>query len=441
MLGLQPIYQWTQGIGSKCNQKFTASFVCVRKFRSQNNVTTNQGVYENRMALKYGLASGPVFDKVNKRFKMFTPKYFCPSGWVYLFKLKLCVRLLKSNNYHDLTKLCKSKHLTQSYNNIVEDVYIHNIIDNAFINAIVNSFTDVGCLLLKDNWIWQMETWRFIIFEEDSYYKWNEVQYDKCNGRYSILCQLTVTRFSDKEKQECPANQFKCETTTSCIMKSLVCNGIHNCEDASDEINCNLTCEMRPSKALVSSITTYTLNEEYCKTSCHADNCSCLDDLSYQCPSGGCIKLFQLCDGVDDCKSDESSEMPNNILDIDFSNLNSDSDIPESDLKCGRSDNNIKGNKMAHYFRQDQLCVIEYLNKTRSQLLCPAGSHMKLCPVLNYKAVDPRKSLSFTDDDNLIIETEMPCMEKYRCRDTAYSPPYCLPLHYVCDGFADCPGI
>lgn len=56
-------------------------------------------------------------------------------------------------------------------------------------------------------------------------YRWRLVN---CEIGYSSICQSTA----------CVAGHFRCTDGSGCISNSLVCDGIYQCDDHSDEHNC-----------------------------------------------------------------------------------------------------------------------------------------------------------------------------------------------------------
>ncbi|XP_031635070.1 basement membrane-specific heparan sulfate proteoglycan core protein isoform X6 [Contarinia nasturtii] len=79
-------------------------------------------------------------------------------------------------------------------------------------------------------------------------------------------------------RSECNDDEFACDSSR-CILKSQLCNGVHDCSDLTDEQNC-------PSK---------TQNQ-------HREECS---DDQFACGDGKCIELVFRCDGNSDCTGGE----------------------------------------------------------------------------------------------------------------------------------------
>ena len=84
---------------------------------------------------------------------------------------------------------------------------------------------------------------------------------------------------------------YECPSFT-CILTSYICDGIVDCLDASDEINC--------SDLISTGNNTASYEVSYLST--------ISEDLYYECHQGKWIPLTQLCDGQYDC-SDGSDEL------------------------------------------------------------------------------------------------------------------------------------
>ncbi len=94
----------------------------------------------------------------------------------------------------------------------------------------------------------------------------------------------------------CQGSTFHCDEGT-CILEHYYCDGVDDCLDGSDEINCRHVCAMHRDFQNISTAFD-------CFKHCHPSNCSC-SDLYFQCETGGCIPASRLCDGTPDCPNDE----------------------------------------------------------------------------------------------------------------------------------------
>ncbi|ESO96718.1 hypothetical protein LOTGIDRAFT_68388, partial [Lottia gigantea] len=108
--------------------------------------------------------------------------------------------------------------------------------------------------------------------------------------------------------RECTAEEFKCVDDGLCVEKKYLCNGIFNCRDGSDEVNC--------SETRTCSEEEFTCNNGRCvpmafKCDGHNDcqdfsdefNCKQCKDTEFMCSLTPlqCIAKQLLCDGHDDC--------------------------------------------------------------------------------------------------------------------------------------------
>ena len=92
--------------------------------------------------------------------------------------------------------------------------------------------------------------------------------------------------------------QFQCESNF-CILSSYICDGVVDCNDEVDEVNC----------AGISSVTDAIhqagISELYPVYTCA--------DIYYACLSGQCIPLSHMCDGEHDCTDTTDEVMCSSI--------------------------------------------------------------------------------------------------------------------------------
>lgn len=111
----------------------------------------------------------------------------------------------------------------------------------------------------------------------------------------------------------CSESEFRCKSGR-CIKGSLKCDGEFNCDDYSDEYECNKTCAATEFKCPNQNVC---INERFkcdgdndCADGADELNCICASD-HYKCANGRCIMNRWRCDGWNDCLdgTDETVEL------------------------------------------------------------------------------------------------------------------------------------
>lgn len=127
---------------------------------------------------------------------------------------------------------------------------------------------------------------------------WQETDVHHCQK--SAVTIKIVTSNHGAMTTECVPGTYQCDTGT-CIAEQYHCDGTAECEDGSDEINCQ-----PPYRYHSVDTTSGQLAGNNCSR-CHPDNCSC-DELYFQCYSGGCPFMDSACDFKQQCL-DASDEL------------------------------------------------------------------------------------------------------------------------------------
>lgn len=183
----------------------------------------------------------------------------------------------------------------------------------------------------------------------------------------------------------CAASEFRC-TDGQCINSTLKCNGHFDCDDFSDEVECESTDE---GQCLNSS---YVCDGIYdCKDGRDEKNCDCLTN-EFKC-SGNfekCIPSDWLCDGYVDCP-DRSDEHDSRCLKRGCSGnavkCKSGKCVPEhlrceceeSTLarNCSKKSSDVVNKKLCRFGACSQLCNEKKHKDSNYSCKCAEGYHMK----------------------------------------------------------------
>ena len=199
-----------------------------------------------------------------------------------------------------------------------------------------------------------------------------------CKENHMTLCEMQPFISTPN----CSRNAFMC-SNEECLLPLLVCDGKKHCSKGEDEKGCNDICT----------------NGTDC-LSCHAPSCLCATGY-YQCEEGGCIPLQKVCDGIEDCDSDEK-----------YCELTSLSPLIGS----------ATGNKSGIY-SAGSLCFSDALNQTYST------NHLCL-----HKLDEDGTLLPCSNGYHLRFCQHFECPRHFKCPEY-----YCISLFRVCDERADCP--
>ncbi|XP_014478060.1 PREDICTED: basement membrane-specific heparan sulfate proteoglycan core protein isoform X5 [Dinoponera quadriceps] len=101
----------------------------------------------------------------------------------------------------------------------------------------------------------------------------------------------------------CGAGEFPCDVNR-CILEQQRCNFIVDCQDGSDEHDCHypscLSTEFMCRNGQCIDRNKYCNGVEDCYDNSDEHNCQCRDD-QFECTAGFCVPLSRRCDGVTDC--------------------------------------------------------------------------------------------------------------------------------------------
>ena len=180
----------------------------------------------------------------------------------------------------------------------------------------------------------------------------------------------------------CPQHNFQC-TCGGCIEMILVCDGVINCRDASDEL-CNLEYIDRENEECTETRLQTLINDKY----------FCL---AFLCFSGECISIRYVNDLLADCSSGQGEDEPL------FTQLRENKIY----IECSEPDTIPCVPGLPNCFPLNKFCHYDF-NVDGNTLWCRDGSHLGDCAAIN-------------------------CSNSYKCPES-----YCIPVHRVCDGHPDC---
>ncbi|XP_069868404.1 atrial natriuretic peptide-converting enzyme isoform X1 [Dipodomys merriami] len=144
-----------------------------------------------------------------------------------------------------------------------------------------------------------------------------------CGGGESFLCPngICVPRklqcngyndcddWSDEAQCNCSEDLFHCHTG-KCLHTSLLCDGYDDCGDLSDEENCDChpTKEHRCGDGRCITVDWVCDGDHDCVDKSDEVNCSCHSQGLVECRNGQCIPSAFQCDGDEDCKDGSDEE-------------------------------------------------------------------------------------------------------------------------------------
>ena len=202
----------------------------------------------------------------------------------------------------------------------------------------------------------------------------------------------------------------------SYIDETLVCNGINDCSQGTDEVNCTCNNYLQ----MPSLVCKYICYDNYKKCTC--------SNLFYQCSSLPiCIPYKFVCDGQKDCPQGEDEFCSRNISNTKHRSQNvtpvsftddfpTSADEEEYSLTFSNSSNIICSNNEllcvpAHdyCFPLSKLCIYDFQHNSLQLKYCLNGAHLQNC-------------------------TYFQCLGYFKCPLS-----YCINYDHVCNGKWDCP--
>ena len=220
--------------------------------------------------------------------------------------------------------------------------------------------------------------------------RWRCDNYIDCNdGTDEMDCELTWNNSRKKRQEDCNKDQFQCQTSGFCIPRIWLCDGTEECSDGSDEANCPQFFENDTS--IQSS------NKLAIRSTCEEDEFECE-------ATKDCIPKRWVCDGFEDC-NDNSDEID---CFLTSSSTSTTTTATTTSLACSR---------------EEFQCDYQF------------GS----CLPIRYICDDIVDCFDGSDEENCIDNTitestVQDCTEdEFKCVDGN-----CIPPRWVCDGQNDC---
>ncbi|XP_062714560.1 basement membrane-specific heparan sulfate proteoglycan core protein isoform X8 [Aedes albopictus] len=257
--------------------------------------------------------------------------------------------------------------------------------------------------------------------------------YKKCNGIVDCHDQSDELDcpYANEDDEECASHEFYCDGR--CLDNSFRCDGRIDCQNGEDEEECDIHDECSDTEFACDGICL--AKEAYCNGSPDCDdgtdenNCIICQAGAFHCKSRECIPFSKRCDGVMDC------------------NDNSD------ELDCNT--NGTSGPCTTDQFQCDNGFCINSEFRCDSQDDCTDRSDEIGCPT------GPRCTIDqFTCSDGTCIDGDQRCDRRRDCSDGGdeadcgayYPPPHvercpgrhecpegtCIDRSKLCDGVRDC---
>ena len=364
-----------------CDMKFSASFIC--EDIADNTKTDNQNIRGSNVSSSFHLM------RKDGRVVLNTPQIDCPLPWIQAqhecFILQPA-RLPKQISRQWLTHKCDLL-------NASTFIFPHAFTDS----LVMPGLSSQGDLFISATHEMRRRGSKLLIMKGESPSKCVLFYADR--KEYDIIhCLINDTRGLPEPvhvlcTKSIPAEEvmynmistYTCSTTGVIISASFHCDGIIQCEDGDDEINCT------SHNVLTTDCSPFSLQM-------HKDtNCLKCPEFYTACGNGNCVPQDALCNGISDCEDGWDEQI---CIFIRFQ-LSFDT-TPKRNPVFNKCDDNS-------LYDADYYCIFE-LDERNNILHCSDGSHM------------PFECETFS------------CPQAFKCLLS-----YCIPVRQVCDGVSDCP--